>query len=431
MLFYASLTLLMVLLSAFFSGAEIAFFSANKLKIELKRSQGLTSGIILSRFVKNEALFITSILLGNNLALVLYGIFIAKLLEPAILSLGILSENNVFGMLSIQTGVSTIVILIFGEYLPKAVFRLNPDRIITSLPVAVSLRIIYGLFSPFVFFVNQIARFFITKIMRQNYEEQELEFSKRDLDVYLRESLGEGEGAPVHEIDTVMFTNAMNFNEIKARDSMVPRTEIVAISVNATIEELTEIFVKTEHSKVIVYGQNLDQIVGYVHSSSLFRKPRRIQQIVQPVLMIPEGMAANVLLSEFSKNRKSVAIVVDEFGGTEGLVTMEDLVEEVFGDIEDEHDEPAEDELLVKKLDENTWLFSARHEVDEINKEYEMSLPEGDYKTLAGMVMFFAESIPPENESIDIGRYRVTVNNASDNKINTLTIHCLENKKTM
>lgn len=419
------LMVLMLICSAFFSGMEIAFVSANRLKIELKSLSGNWSGKILSHFVKDTPKVITTILVGNNLALVMYGIAIAKLIESWLTgSLGGIFDAEAsyfqFLVLLIQTLISTVVILIFGEYLPKAIFRINANRIIYSFSYI--LGIFYLVFYIPVFIIHTLSKFFIKFVLRLPYEEEELAFGKKDLDHFVRESLDTSDGGDLEQIDAEMFVNALSFNEIKARECMIPRTEIESISVESPVSELLSMFTDTEHSKIIVYRESLDNILGYVHSSSMFKSPATIEQAVQSVLMVPETMPANVLLSEFTKNRKSLAIVVDEFGGTEGMVTIEDLVEEVFGEIEDEHDVPEEEELLAKRLDENTWLFSARCEVDEVNKDFELDLPEGEYNTLSGLVMFIAEDIPEVNAIFQIEGYTITIMDAEDNKVNTIKI---------
>ena len=415
----------MLFCSAFFSGIEIAFVSANRLKIELKSLSGNWSGRILSHFVKDTPKVITTILVGNNLALVIYGIAIAKLLEDWLTgSLGGVfdPQASYFQILifTAQTLISTVLILIFGEYLPKAIFRINANRVVYSFSYV--LGFFYLVFYIPVYLIHALSKFFIRFVLRLPYEEEELVFGKKDLDHFVRESLETSTG-DLEEIDAEMFVNALAFNEIKAKECMIPRTEIDSITVDSSISDLLSMFTETEHSKIIVYRESLDDIVGYVHSSAMFKNPKAIEDAVQSVLVVPETMPANVLLSEFTKNRKSLAIVVDEFGGTEGMVTIEDLVEEVFGEIEDEHDAPEEEELLAKQLEENTWLFSARCEVDEVNKEFNLTLPEGEYNTLSGLVMYVAESIPEINTVLEIDGYSITIMDAEENKVNIVKVH--------
>jgi len=419
------LLLVMLALSALFSGIEMAFVSTNRLKIELKSAQNDPIGQQLSFFVKKTPRVITTILVGNNLALVLYGIFIAKVLNYLFISLDLLDPvAQPFTALILQTIVSTLVILFFGEYLPKAFFRLKAEQIMFNKVTPAVLRFFYYLFGPFVLAINRLSRFLLLRVFRLKYEEEELVFGKEDLNLYVRETVAAisdtSEG-----IDQEMFENAMDFNETKVREFMVPRTELHALQTDCTLDELIDEFISTGHSKILIYSENLDQVVGFVHSSSLFQMPDSISEALQPIMTVPETMSANVLLSEFTKNRKTIALVVDEFGGTAGLVTIEDLVEEVFGEIEDEHDEPEEEELLAKRINEHTWLLSARHEVDDLNEAYHLGLPEGDYTTLGGLVIHLAEDIPEPKAVIEGEGFRFLVVDASDNKINTLQVEKL------
>lgn len=417
------LTLLMLILSAWFSGIEIAFVSVNKLKIELKAKQDDRRAGIISGFFKKTSRMITAILVGNNLALVIYGISFGHILDYLMVRF-LHMEPEAYRSLLLQTFISTLVILVFGEYLPKAFFRLSPDR--KLLVSAYVMRFFYFLFSPVVMLINGMTHVLLKGILRMKYEDEEIVFSKKDLDHYIQETIGDGETAGVaQEIDTEMFNNALEFNETRVREFMIPRTEIQAIPDTSTLDQLLEKFIETELSKIIIYSENLDKITGYVHHSSLFRNPSSISEVLQPVIMIPESMPANFLLTEFNKNRSTLAVVVDEFGGTEGMVTIEDLVEEVFGEIDDEHDDVSEDELIEKQISADTFLFSARLEVDDLNKEYNLHLPEGDYNTLSGLVMYFAEKIPDVNEKLELEDYRITVTDASDNKINTVMVKCL------
>ena len=414
---------LMLVFSAFFSGTEIAFVTANKLKIELKNIQGEPSGRILSKFIKNTHRVITTLLIGNSLALVIWGIYFGNLIRPHVDYFFEGITNNHVYLLTVEAVISTLIILYIGEYMPKAAFRLNPDRMITFFgPI---LNVFYVVFGPFVVLINGLTHFILKYIFKSPLENEALVFSKTDLDYFIKENLSEGEGAPLHEIDQEMFSNALEFNKIRARDCMVPRTEIVSVPLDTPIEELKKLFIETELSKIMIFGENLDDVKGYVHSSSLFKKPGKIHEVLQTVLVVPESMPAHMLLQEFTRNRKSVALVIDEFGGTEGLVTGEDLIEQVFGEIEDEHDLPGEEDLMKKQLGPDSWLFSARLEVYEINKEFGMDLPEGDYSTLAGLVIHLAENIPSVNESVMCGFFKITVTDASENRINLVKIENL------
>ena len=424
---------IMLLLSAFFSGIEIAFVSANRLIVELKNIQGSFSGRVVSRFVKNSSKFITSVLVGNNLALVIYGIFIAKIIDPWLdqllhsgfsVSLAELEAGQYrYLKLLVQTLISTMIILVFGEYLPKAIFRNNPNQSIQrSAPV---LAFFYGLFYIPVSIIHGLSRLFLKNVFNVEYKakEEEIVFGRKDLQYLVQEAAsGDTVAEEESEIDAEMFTNALDFNTIKAKDCMVPRTEIESIVVTERISSVLDLFIKTEHSKIIIYRSNLDEVVGYVHSSSMLKNPKTIAQVIQPVLFVPETMPANMVLREFTQKRRSVAIVVDEFGGTAGLITIEDLVEEVFGEIEDEHDIPEEEQLIEEQVNETTWRFSARLEVDEVNKTHDLSLPIGEYTTLSGMVMHYAEDIPAAGTSLDVEEYIVTILEATETKIELLEI---------
>lgn len=424
------LLVLMLAFSALFSGIEIAFVSTSKLKIELKNAQGDTAGKRLSFFVKHTPRVITTILVGNNLALVLYGIFIAKLLNFVFIQGGVLDPvASPFAALILQTVISTIVILFFGEYLPKAFFRLKAEQIMFHKATTTFLQFWYVLFGPLVRGVNRLSSFLLIRIFRLEYAEEELVFGKEDLNLYVRETVAAtGDTTDGPEIDAEMFENAMEFNELRVREFMVPRTELHALPLESSIDELIDAFIQTGHSKIIIYRESLDQVAGFVHSTTLFSKPKTVEDGLQPMLTVPETMAANVLLTEFTKNRKTMALVVDEFGGTAGLVTVEDLVEEVFGEIEDEHDEQEEEELMAKKIGDNTWLFSARHDVDDLNEEYNLGLPEGEYTTLGGLIMHYAESIPAIKEVVEVENFRFVIIEGSDRKLTTVK---LEKKPAM
>ena len=415
---------LMLLFSALFSGIEIAFVSTNKLKIELKNAQGDKIGKRLSHFVKKTPRVITTILIGNNLALVLYGIYFAKVLSAIFIIYGDLNPNNSpFTALIIQTVISTLVILFLGEYLPKAIFRLKAEQIMFNNVTSRFLQFFYWLFGPIVSFINALSRFMLQKVLRLKYEEEELVFGKEDLNIYVRESFAAtAEDPSVPEIDAEMFENAMEFNEIKVREFMVPRTEIVACPIDISREELIDTFTETGHSKILIYQESFDEMAGFIHSTTLFRKPEDLREALQPLITVPESMTADVLFSEFSKHRTTIALVVDEFGGTSGLVTVEDMVEEVFGEIEDEYDEPEEDDLVSEKVDEKTWIMSTRHEVDDLNEEWGLQLPEGDYTTLGGLVIHYAESIPNEGEIIEIENYAFTILEAMETKVEKVKI---------
>jgi putative hemolysin len=412
--------------SALFSGVETAFLSTSRLKIELKNAQRDRAGILLSGFVKQTPRVLSTILVGNTLSLILYGIAIGNLLGDLFQIWGWVDpQREPYSLLALQTGFATLLILYVGEFLPKAFFRLKAEQIMFQTFTTGLLQLFMWLFRPLVTTINACARVFLSTILRIRYKEEELVFSKDDLSVYLQQNLNstsDDEDQP--EIDEEMFTNAMSFNERLVREFMVPRTQLKAMSIDATVDELHAYFVAQGHSRILIYKDSLDEVLGFVHHSALFKRPKTIQEVLQPIMMVPEMMAANLLLSEFSKNRKSIAVVVDEFGGTEGIVTIEDMVEVVFGEIQDEHDEPEEEDLLAKQLDDHTWLLSARHEVRDLNEQWQLGLPEGEgeYSTLAGLIIHRLEAIPKMDDVVTIDDFRIVITDASGSRINIVRV---------
>ncbi|MGV6860553.1 MAG: hemolysin family protein [Putridiphycobacter sp.] len=399
--------------SAFFSGIEIAFVSANRLKIELDKNQGSFSGKILAYFVKHESKFISAMLLGNNVALVLYGIFMAKALEPFI-------ENwipNEAAILLIQTILSTLLVLVTAEFLPKAIFSINPNKTLTVFtPIII---VVYGLLFVPTFITSSISNLFL-KLFRVDVSDSEQAFTKIDLDDYVRDINDriEDEAEMINEIQ--ILHNALNFNTIKVRDCMVPRTEITALSKEASIEELKQLFIETGLSKIIIYKENIDDIIGYVHAFELFKKPKSIKQILLPISYFPEASLIQNSLEEFTKQKRSIAVVVDEFGGTSGLITVEDIIEEIFGEIEDEHDS---EYLVEQKLDEHTYRFAARHEIDYINDKYGTELETNDeYTTIAGFILNQLEDIPKKGESFIFNDCKIEITKVSNTKVEEVII---------
>lgn len=414
------LVLSMILLSAFFSGVEIAYFSANRLKIELKNKQGEFIAKILSKFLHKNSHFITTLLIGNNIALVIYGITLSKILEPN-LELILPAENSGMLMLFAQTIISTGVILVFGEFLPKALFRRDPDKMleITALPMWVFSNLLY----PFSKAISGMSYLIMKYVLRANTEKETLVFGRTDLDYFIKQILpgdnsNNTDSNP--DIDTEAFNKALEFNKVRVKEIMVPRIDIVALPMDATIEELKDKFLETELSRIVIYEDTLDQVKGTVHSIELFKRPKSIREVLQPVLIVPETMTANLLLTEFTRNRKTSAIVVDEFGGTSGLVTVEDLIEEILGDIDDEHDEPGEEELIEKEVSPGVFKFSARQGVDYLNEKYHFQIPEGDYTTLGGYLMHEAGHIPATGERIHCEPYIFTILEADQHRLDLI-----------
>ncbi len=399
--------------SAFFSGMEIAFISSSKLKIELDNKKGLFSAKILSFFSSKPAWFIAAMLIGNNTALVIYTLYVTDLIEPYLLTFNL--NNNV--VLLVQTLFSTFFILLFAEFLPKAIFRLNPNSTlrIFSLILFVFYVFLWPLTALVVFLSNVILKLF------GNHESlNKVSFKKTDLDLYINElkkDLDEGEEM---EHDVKIFHNALSFSEVIARDCMVPRNEIVSLEINDTVEDLKKLFLDSGHSRILIYKDNIDNIIGYVHSLELFKIPISIKSMLIPVSIVPESMSGIKLLEDFIDKKRSVSVVVDEYGGTSGILTMEDIIEEIFGEIDDEHDQ---EEFIHKELKENIFLFSGRLEIDFINEKYRLKLPvKEDYETLSGMIVSFAETIPKRREIFKIENYELLVLEVDDTKISKVQL---------
>ena len=399
--------------SAFFSGMEIAFISSSKLKIELDNKKGLFSAKILSFFSSKPAWFIAAMLIGNNTALVIYTLYVTDLIEPYLLTFNF--NNNI--VLLIQTLFSTFFILLFAEFLPKAIFRLNPNSTlrIFSLILFIFYVFLWPLTALVVFLSNVILKLF------GNHESlNKVSFKKTDLDLYINElkkDLDEGEEM---EHDVKIFHNALSFSEVIARDCMVPRNEIVSLEINDKVEDLKKLFLDSGHSRILIYKDNIDNIIGYVHSLELFKIPISIKSMLIPVSIVPESMSGIKLLEDFIDKKRSVSVVVDEYGGTSGILTMEDIIEEIFGEIDDEHDQ---EEFIHKELKENVFLFSGRLEIDFINEKYRLKLPvKEDYETLSGMIVSFAETIPKRREIFKIENYELLVLEVDDTKISKVQL---------
>jgi CBS domain containing-hemolysin-like protein len=405
--------ILTILFSAFFSGMEIAFVSSNKLKIELDKNRGLFSAKILGYFVKNPSKLLGTLLLGNNIALVIYGIFMARLLEPVIQHLLGQKYSSESLILFIQTIISTIIILITAEFIPKVLFRLKSNSILNVF--AVPINILYWIFYPIIHSLVSIAESSISKIFRMKLVNDEYAFTPIDLDNYIKEFTPDKNEEIEVKQEIQMLQNAIGFKSVKLRECMVPRTEISALEVKESIDLLKNTFIESGHSKILIYEESIDNIIGFVHSSAMFNKPQNIKSIVRSIPVYPETILAENVLNSFIKEHKSIAIVVDEFGGTSGIVTMEDIIEEIFGEIEDEYDV---EELIEKKISDNEYLFSGRHEIDYLNENYPIDLPiSEDYETLGGLIIKIHESIPLQNEEIKLYPFLFTIEEASETRI--------------
>lgn len=396
--------LLTLAFSAFFSGIEIAFITASKLRIELKNKQGSFVARLLSVYVKEPSRFISTTLVGNNFVLVVYGIYMGAFLNTIMrAALPDAYENNVVILIT-ETIVSTLIVLVFGEFIPKVLFRANPDRLLFAF--AIPFRLIYFLLYPITKIVEWVSIGVLRLFTGQHLQRQHSHsFTKIDLDQYITDSANMDLEEDA-DVDAEMFKNALDFDKLKARDCMVPRTEVVAIELNEDIEELYKLFIESGHSRVIVYQGSIDNIIGYVHQVEMFRQPKQIKHILIPVIMATEATKANELMKKFIAERKSIALVLDEFGGTAGIITLEDIIEEIIGDIDDEHDV---EELLEKEIGENEYEFSARLEVDYLNETYNLNIPEGEYDTLGGFIISHHEDIPETGETLTIGDFEITV----------------------
>ncbi len=412
--------LISILLSAFFSGTEIAFVSANRLKIELDKSKHKISGKILSWFNEREANLITMLLLGNNIALVIYGIYMEDELSPILRHWLPSYLNGAIIVLLLNTVISTLIILIFAEFIPKASFRLNSNRIIQFF--SIPLYILYIILLPFVYTFIILSEIILKYVFRTNISTKKYQFTVVDLDHYIQEFHDENsmENAVI-ESDLQIFRNAIDFRTTKVRECMVPRTEIKAIDLHDSIAGLIKLFHNTGHSKILVFEENIDNIIGYVHAFDLIKKPKTIPQILRQVILIPETLAANVMLQKMIKENSNMAVVLDEFGGTSGIITMEDLMEEIFGEIEDEFDN---DVMIEEQIDENTFLLSARLEIDYLNQTYNFNLPESEeYETLGGYVTFYHQSIPQKGTKLDIENFTFEIVQAGHTKVDLIKVY--------
>jgi len=395
----------------------MAFVTANKMYIELEKKKETFLAKILQKLTENPSKFLTTMLVGNNIALVIYGYFMGELLMPY-LKPYIVSD---FLILLIQTLISTLIILITAEFLPKAIFRIYANEFlkIFTLPSYLFLLLFYVI-SMFITFISD----FILRVFFNAKEDNvQLAFTKAELGHFIIEQLETVKEDEEVDSEIQIFQNALEFHNVKAREAMIPRTDIIAIDVNDSIKNLKAAFVETGLSKIIVYNDSLDDIIGYVHVFELFKNPNSIRSILLPIEIVPETMMINDILNDLTKKQKSIAIVLDEYGGTSGLITIEDIIEELFGDIEDEHDSTI---LLENKINDREFEFSARLEVDYINETYNLSLREDDaYETLGGLIVDSIENIPQQGEIIEIGNFQFTITEVSSSKIENVNLKVL------
>lgn len=408
-----------ILMIGFFAGTEIAFISVNKLNIELRKKQGTFAGRILSRFMEDPAEFIGTALIGVNVMLVIYGLLMTQLMDPFLNMLpGPLHSEYVH--LLLDTLIATIVILIFAEFLPKAIFRSKAEQVLTvfSLPMLLMYYILY----PFAKIFVSIAEFILKYLFNVRIKENQKIFSRVDLEVFVKQSL-HGHESDNSEVNTELFENALYLVNVKIRRCMVPRNEVEAVDVNTSIAEVRNKFIDTKLSKIIVYDGNIDNIIGYLHHLDLNRRPKTIREVLHNISAVPEAMSAVDLMNRFTRERKSIAWVIDEFGGTAGIVTMEDVLEEIFGDINDEYDVQ---EHVEKQISENEFIFSGRLELDYLNEKYGFNFPTDESETLSGYIIEQHETIPKLKDRIIIDHYEFDILLVSDTRIETVKMKVLK-----
>lgn len=419
--FLTVIILLSVIASAFFSGMEIAYITSNKLYIELEKKEGGFVGLLLEKLTKNPSKFITTMLIGNNIALVVYGFymgtFLMQLLEP-------FNISDFFTFI-IQTIISTLLILVTAEFLPKAIFRVYANE--TLKYFVLPAYIFYVLLSAVSQFIMFLSNIILKTFFKMKPYEAQMAFSKAELGHFLNEQLESVNEAKEIDSEIQIFQNALEFQSVRAREVMIPRTEIVSVDVNESINAVKREFIETGLSKILVYKDNLDEIIGYVHSFELFKNPTNIRSILLPVEFVPETMMINDIMNILIKKRKSIAIVLDEYGGTSGIITVEDIIEELFGEIEDEHDTS---KLTEIKINEQEYNFSGRLEVDYLMETYNLKLPEDEaYETLGGLIVYHSEKIPVKGEIIEISQFQFTILKVSHTKIEEVHLKVLLTEK--
>ena len=407
-----------LILSAFFSGMEIAFVSSNRIYLEIEKSQqGFTSKVLKS-ITQKPSRFIATMLLGNNVALVLYGIFMGDRILQIFYPQTLLSGETSLFIVFYQTLISTAIILLTAEFLPKVFFRLYANTFIKifSIPVA----FFYAFFYPITFLIIEFTDLILKQFFKTGSDKVQLSFSKVELGNYIDEQLESYNNKENLDSEIQIFQNALDFSEVKTREAMVPRAEVIAVEEKTSIEDIKELFISTGLSKIPVYKETIDHILGYVHAFEIIKKPKTLINILLPVVYIPETMLVNDVLKLLTRQHKSIAVVIDEYGGTSGIVTVEDIVEELFGEIEDEFDTIAH---LEKQLTENSFSFSARLEVDYLNQKYDLDLPESEfYETLGGMIVYTTGEIPDKDTYIEIPPFTMKIEKVSATKLEQITL---------
>ena len=402
--------------SAFFSGMEIAFISSSKLRFEVDKSSQSLSGKLLTVFYNNPNNYISTMLVGNNIALVVYGIMMSRIIDGFLIRH--ITDNPAL-LLTVDTIISTLIILVVGEFLPKTIFKINPNGTLRFFALPTFL--IYCVLYPISKFATACARGIMRLFgIRLNKENSSKAFTKMDLDYFIQSSIQQGNGAENVDTEVKIFQNALDFSNLRIRDCMVHRTEIEAVDRDTSAEELMRVFVETGYSKIIVYENAIDNIIGYIHSSEMFKRTATWQDNIAKMPFVPESMQAQKLMEQFLQQKKSLAVVVDEFGGTAGIISLEDIVEELFGEIEDEHDI---DDYIAKQNDDGSFLLSARLEIERVNELFGLHLPVSDeYQTLAGLILYRYKSFPKMHEVIKIDRFRFKITKLESNRIELVNL---------
>lgn len=410
--------LVSMLFSAFFSGMEIAFVSSNRLRAEMDREKNRLSQRIIKTFYQHPNNFVSTMLVGNNISLVIYGILFAKLFDSTLFAP--LSDGM---RVTADTLLSTLVVLFTGEFLPKSIFKNNPNTLLTVF--AVPAWICYVVLYPISRFATLLSKGLLRLMgIRMKSSGEEKEFTKVDLDYLVQTSIDNADNEDDIEEEVKIFQNALDFSETKIRDCMVPRTEIDAVEDTSTIEQLKQMFIESGHSKILVFHEDIDHVIGYVHSSDMFKNPTDLAGIIREISFVPETMLASKLMAQLMQQKRSLAVVVDEFGGTSGLVSLEDIMEEITGEIEDEHDNTNH---VAKKLNDHEYMLSARLEITKINEMFDLDLPESDeYMTLGGLILHEYQSFPKLNEVVKIDRYEFKIVKNTATKIELVRLNIVE-----
>ena len=413
--------ILCLILSAFFSGMEIAFVSSNKIYLEIEKKQDDFISKILTKLTQKPSKFIATMLVGNNVSMVVYGFFMGELLMRWFVNLGFHLTD--FSNLLLQTIISTLIVLMTSEFLPKVFFQIYANTFIKffALPAYFFYKLFYYISS----FLIWISDYVLRKFFKTEGDQINLSFSKVELGNYISEQMNSVQDHEIVDSEIQIFQNALEFSGVKAREIMTPRTELVAVDLHSSIVDLRDLFIKTGYSKIVVYTNTLDDIVGYVHSFELFKKPRSIKSIMIPVEFVPETILIKDAMNLLTKKRKSIAVILDEYGGTSGIITIEDIVEELFGEIEDEHD--SDEELIENRIDDLNYIFSTRLDVQYINETYKLNIPESDsYETLGGFIVDFSKEIPQKGAQITIGNFVFIIEEATNKKIELVKMTVLD-----